>query len=117
MKKTILIIEDHVPTNMLLKTILKKEGYCIINATHGKEAYDLIVHNKIHIMILDVELPIMTGIELLKLLKREGRVIPSILITGRDDIDLNGLKDLGVLGHLKKPFKLEDIVEIVGKAI
>ncbi|MBL6990180.1 MAG: response regulator [Bacteriovoracaceae bacterium] len=111
---TILIADNYPPTLLFLKEMFEKEGFFIHNASNGKEAYEVILSHDIHLIITSDDMPIMNGIDLLKLLQKEGWEIPSIVITGGDVVDHRELRSLGVLSHIKKPFfNKEEILEVV----
>ncbi|MBC8553351.1 MAG: response regulator [Candidatus Brocadiales bacterium] len=112
-KKTILIAEDYALTRAFLKAIFVSDMYFVLEASDGQEAYELVKNNKVDLIVTDIEMPVMDGIELLKLLKKEGRAMPSIVITGKDNVTIKDFIELGVLECIPKPFNKDQILDLL----
>jgi len=107
---TVLIAEDDRDIRNLLKINLEENGYTVITANDGKEAWNIIQTQNVHLAILDVMMPILDGFNLLIKI-REISTIPVIFLTARsDDIDkVLGLK-LGADDYLTKPFSVSELL-------
>lgn len=111
---TILIVEDDVNINYLLKEAFEKQGYTCIQAFSGSEALLVLENKKISLMILDLMLPGISGEDVLRRL-REKSDMPVIVLTAKDEIDskvdvlLSGADD-----YMTKPF---DIKEVLARAL
>ena len=77
--KNVLIVDDEKNIRVLYKEIFEKEGYNVIVASNGKEGLDACKKNKIDLVILDIRLPDMDGMEILGRLSKEKNVPPVIL--------------------------------------
>ena len=113
MKKNILLIEDDKDISELISYNLKKENFNVITAYDGEEALNLIKDNVIDLIILDLMLPSVSGIDLLKYIKRDEKTknIPVIIETAKgeeNDIVL-GL-ELGADDYVTKPFSPKVLV-------
>ncbi|MCG8700500.1 MAG: response regulator [Bacteroidales bacterium] len=112
---TILVVDDEPIGRQLLEAVLFPEGYQILFAENGKEAFDLTVAKRPDLVMLDVMMPDMDGFETCKLIRNTKEVsnTPVFLITALDDRDsrLKGL-DSGADDYISKPF---DRVEIIAK--
>ncbi|MEN8077614.1 response regulator transcription factor [Clostridioides difficile] len=104
MGNKILIAEDDEDIIGLLKLYLEKDGYELILANNGEEAFDKVLQNDISLAILDIMMPKMNGYELTKKL-REVTQIPILILSAKnqDSEKILGL-DLGADDYLTKPF-------------
>ena len=112
-KPLILIVEDEVDLVTLLQYNLEKEGFRTINATDGEEALLLAQEQRPSLMLLDWMLPVLSGIEVCRQLRRnaETQSIPIIMLTARsDEADkVRGLNS-GADDYLAKPFSPSELV-------
>lgn len=104
MANKILIAEDDEDIIELLRLYLEKDGYELVLATDGEEAFQKLLENKISLAILDIMMPKMNGYELTKKI-REISQIPILILSARnqDSEKILGL-DLGADDYLTKPF-------------
>ena len=107
---TVLVAEDERDIRNLLKINLEENGYTVVTASDGKEAWNIIQTQTVHLAILDVMMPVLDGFNLLMKI-REVSTIPVIFLTARaDDIDkVLGLK-LGADDYLTKPFSVSELI-------
>lgn len=100
----ILICDDERDIVSALKIYLQDNNYCLFEASTGKEALDLISENEIHLVLMDIMMPVMDGITALVKLREESNV-PVILLTakGEETDKILGL-DLGADDYITKPF-------------
>lgn len=117
--ETILIVDDNPDVQILLgERVLPSYGYHILTATDGREGLWQIRTQKPDLILLDLRLPDMTGLDLLHILSSEGYDTPVILITayGSELIAAQALR-LGVRDYIIKPFTLDEIIESVERAL
>ncbi|MDD5730720.1 MAG: response regulator [Candidatus Omnitrophica bacterium] len=123
MAKHILIIDDEELITRSLLKLLNKEGYDATVARSGKEALEKIKTVDFDLIISDVRMPGMDGIETIKQIRRQlelaGKdLIPEVLITGYADADKYEMAtELEVVDYLYKPFDNADFLRIVKKTI
>ncbi|TMM29562.1 response regulator transcription factor [Polaribacter aestuariivivens] len=118
----IFIADDHpILLKGLEDLLLEKQFNVIGKATNGQDALNFIIKNKPDIAILDVEMPLKTGIEIAKHCKKNKIETKIILITLHKEIDLYLMaKKIGVFGYILKEFALDEIetcIESVSKNI
>lgn len=118
--KTILIIEDNFINMEVAKIMISKIGnYNIYFASNGKEALEIYKKNKIDIIFLDIQMPIMNGIEayneIIKISEIENRKRPKIIAMTAYAMDTDKEKylNMGMDYFLSKPFKVKNIKEIL----
>ncbi len=115
---TVLAIDDEQNIRRLIRNEFSLEGYEVTTAKSGEEGLALIQQNRFDVVLLDIKLPKMNGIEVLKRIKEISDSIEVIMITGYGDIQsaVDSLK-LGARDYVTKPFKLDDLLTIVQKAV
>lgn len=116
MPKTILIVDDEVEIVEELMDILSDEGYDILAAHNGVDAVDVVKNNRVSLILLDIKLPKMGGVETFKIIRKMNSKIPIIVITGSftrekaEEILREGGKEV-----LYKPFSAEKLISIIKK--
>lgn len=106
----ILIVEDDIQISNFISYILKKESFNIEVASNGKEAIKKLENEKIDILLLDLGLPDLDGIEIIKKL-RTWSEIPVIIISARDqESDKVKALDLGADDYITKPFSAAELI-------
>jgi len=110
MSTKILIIEDEVKIARFLELELKHEGYAVELAHDGRTGYEKAVAGDVDLIILDLMLPGLSGIEICRRVRRESDV-PIIMLTAKDDVSdkVMGL-DSGADDYLTKPFAIEELL-------
>jgi two-component system phosphate regulon response regulator PhoB len=113
MKPTVLIVEDEAPLVTLLRYNLEKEGFAVCSAADGEEALLQIAENKPDAVLLDWMLPLVSGLEVCRQIRRapQSRSLPIILLTARgEEADrVRGL-DSGADDYIVKPFSPSELV-------
>lgn len=110
-KESILIVEDEEKIVRLLEIELEYEGYETGKALDGIEAFEMFLAQKWDLILLDIMLPGMSGIELLRRIRGKNSSVPIILLTAKDSIEdkVSGL-DLGASDYITKPFRMEELL-------
>ena len=106
----IFIVEDEKPIARLLQLTLEREGFKTASEPNGRRAYERILQEKYDLVLLDVMLPDMDGMEICRRV-REVSDVPIIMLTARDEIKdkVEGL-DLGADDYMTKPFAAEELL-------
>jgi CheY-like chemotaxis protein len=111
--KTIMVIDDSIVIRKMIEIALEDEDFRILSATSGKDGMEAVERENPDLIILDMLLPDMNGIDVLKKIK-ETRDLPVIMLSGKDSPQLvENAKEAGVNDFLPKPFKDEELVEKV----
>ena len=107
----ILLAEDEQQLSRVLETAMTHEGYQVDTAFDGQEAVDLAKENAYDLMILDIMMPVKTGIEALKEIRQTGNTTHVIMLTAMSEVDdkVTGL-DAGADDYLTKPFSLKELL-------
>ena len=107
----ILIAEDEKDLNDLLKKRLEKQQYSVDTCYDGQEALDYLDVTDYAVVILDIMMPKVDGLTVLKTIRKKKKNIPVLLLTAKDSIEdrVTGL-DLGADDYLVKPFAFEELL-------
>lgn len=106
----ILLLEDDVILSEILFEHLSEQGYSVTSVYDGEDAYDRIMSERFDIMLFDVNVPALSGFELLRLLREQHVNIPTVFITSLDSgADIKKGFDIGCDDYLKKPFELMEL--------
>jgi DNA-binding NtrC family response regulator len=113
-KMKLLLVDDEERFLTTTKKILSKKGIEALTAASGAEALQILGSNIIHVVILDVKMPGMDGIETLKGIKTHYPLVEVIMLTGHATVEsaIEGLKS-GAFDYLMKPTAID---ELIGKA-
>jgi two-component system response regulator (stage 0 sporulation protein F) len=112
--KKILIVDDQYGIRVLLNEVFQKEGYNTFQASNGEAALAIVKDDRPDLVLLDMKIPGMDGIEILKRLKAMDKTIQVIIMTAYGELDMiQQAKDLGALTHFAKPFDIDEIRQAV----
>ncbi|UCG77287.1 MAG: response regulator [Nitrospirota bacterium] len=114
----ILVVDDDDTVRDLLVSILVDAGYSVKDVNNAQEAVDLVGGDGFNLVVSDIKMPRMSGIELLKAVRKHDQELPVILVTGFPDIDMTieSLK-LGAYDFIIKPFKVDYVLHSVQRAL
>src|ERR671931_530506 len=105
---TILLVDDEDSIQKLLTYPLEREGYRVVQARDGEEALECFAAERIDLVVLDVMLPKLDGLEVIKRLRADSTV-PIIMLTARDDeLDKVVGLELGADDYITKPFSIRE---------
>jgi len=113
--KKILVVDDDNINRKLLNVLLKKTGkYEVIEAENGMEALNIIKNESIDMVLLDIIMPVMDGIDLLKILKSDDNFknIPVVILT-TDDTKKSEALAIGAASVLIKPIKEPELMQVM----
>ncbi|MCY8033000.1 response regulator [Bacillus sonorensis] len=114
MNEKILIVDDQYGIRVLLNEVFNKEGYQTFQAANGIQALDIVKKERPDLVLLDMKIPGMDGIEILKRMKVIDADIRVIIMTAYGELDMiQESKELGALTHIAKPFDIDEIREAV----
>ena len=118
MGNKLLIVDEQYGIRILLNEVFQKEGYETFQASNGEEALSIVRNDKPDLVLLDMKIPGMDGIEILKRVKEIDKDIQVIIMTAYGELDMiQQAKDLGALTHFAKPFDIDEIREAVKKEL
>jgi two-component system KDP operon response regulator KdpE len=106
----ILIVDDEPPIRRFLRTALAAQDYRVEEAGDGEAALDFLRRNPVDLLVLDLGLPGIDGLEVIRHLRGAGKAIPIIILSSRDDeAGKVAALDLGADDYVSKPFGMEEL--------
>lgn len=109
-KHKVLIVDDQNGIRILLMEVFSSEGYETYQAANGKIALDIVRKQEPDLVLLDMKIPGMDGLEILKHIKQMNPDIKVIMMTAYGELDMiKEATDLGALMHFTKPFDIDEM--------
>jgi CheY-like chemotaxis protein len=116
-KKTILVVDDSVVIRKMVEIALENENYNIITVANGKDAFSYLDEQDPDLVILDIMLPDVNGLDILKTIKAS-KEIPVVMLSAKDTPkETNKAKELGANDFIPKPFRDEDLIKKIHELI
>ncbi|MFZ5797247.1 MAG: sigma-54-dependent transcriptional regulator, partial [Thermodesulfobacteriota bacterium] len=114
---SILIVDDEQSMREFLRILLEKDGHTVQAAASGSAAIDLVEDHDLDLVITDIRMPGISGLELLAEVKKRKPDLPVIMITAYASPDdaVRAMKD-GAFDYITKPFKIEEIKRVIRSA-
>jgi DNA-binding NtrC family response regulator len=114
----VMIVDDEEVLRDVLEVLLRREGFDVVLAASGEEALNLLDTEEVDLVILDVMLPGISGIDTLRAVRISNPNLPVVVITAFSSIDgaIEAMK-FGAFHYIPKPFKNEEVVLTVNKAL
>ncbi len=120
MEKKILVVDDCDTTRKLLSYIIREQGYRIITASNGIEALEVLAANHIDLVVTDLNMPQMDGLELSRNIKQSGAYpkLPIIMVTTETaEADRKMGMEAGVTTYLSKPITPQKLLHEIEKLL
>jgi two-component system, OmpR family, KDP operon response regulator KdpE len=114
----VLIVDDEPPIRRFLKTSLVAQGYQTLETESGEEALSTLAKNRIDVVVLDLGLPGMDGLDFLRNIRASGSSVPVIVLSSRTD-ETGKVKalDLGADDYVTKPFGIDELLARIRAAL
>jgi CheY-like chemotaxis protein len=116
--KSILVVDDNEDIRSLLSLVLQREGYEVVLASDGTEALDKVKIARPDLILLDVMMPGLSGLEVLSMIREDKdkkiNEIPIMMITAKSTVsDIDNAVELGASSYIIKPFRPANLIEKV----
>jgi len=109
-KETILVVDDDENSRRLLERVLEEAGYGVVTVSTGREALDRVAISDVSLVLLDIRMPGMDGLQTLELI-REKSGVPVIMVTGTGQKgSLKTSLGLGADDYIRKPFRAVELL-------
>lgn len=116
--KRLLIVDDQQGIRLLLNEVMKKEGYETYLAANGIEALGFAEEQEMDCVLLDMKIPGMNGVEILKHLKEKWPGLPVFMMTAYGELDIvQEALNLGAIRYFTKPFDIFEVRDEVNKIL
>lgn len=118
MKKKVLVVDDQNGIRVLLMEVFGNEGYDMFQAANGKIALEIVKQQSPDLMLLDMKIPGMDGLDILKHVKQIDPGVKVIMMTAYGELDLiKEATDYGALMHFTKPFDIDELRDAVNSQL
>ncbi len=113
----VLVVDDERPTRLLMEKELPRTGFAVTCSESGEEALEQLNVREFDVILLDLKMPGIGGLEALRLIRDSGTSAEVVVLTGHPDVDsaIKAMK-LGAFDYLTKPFKLTEVEEVLRRA-
>lgn len=116
--KRALTIDDSFTVRNLVKMTLEGLGFKVDEASNGKEALSKTETNKYDLVICDINMPVMNGLDFLKEFKKNNRTTPVLMVTTETELaKKQTAKQYGATGWIVKPFNPNDLTKVVKRVV
>jgi CheY-like chemotaxis protein len=118
----ILLVDDHYDFRLMTRDLLERQGYHVISVGSTAEAYQVLLKQTVSLLITDLYVPGMSGIELLRRLRSMGKPVPPVIaVTGYEFLSSDAaratLEGLGAKAVLKKPIDSAELLKHIASAM
>ena len=113
--RSILVVDDNEVIRNLLSLVLQKVGYEVFLAPNGSEALEIVKNNRLDLVLLDVMMPELSGLEVLRSIRenKDNKIcsIPVMMITAASTVsDIDAAIEIGASSYIIKPFRNENLI-------
>jgi PAS domain S-box-containing protein len=116
--RKVLVVDDEPSVRSLVRRLLESRGYTVEEASGGREALALVEHVSADVMVVDVTMPDLDGIEVVNRVRAMGLSVPIVLSSGYLDVSAaRGLDHGSFQGFVGKPYRLADLLETIERAL
>jgi CheY-like chemotaxis protein len=118
-KNRILLVEDDQDTRMAMAMLFELEGFDVITAIDGQEAYLKAQTHKPDVIVTDLNMPKVSGLDLIRLIREDGRLagVPIVAMSAVEKQYLNRAKEMGAIAVCQKPIEFDQIMSLIAKII
>jgi CheY-like chemotaxis protein len=111
---TILVVEDEDLHRLLLKRILENKGYVVLEAANGAEGLEVLRTLKVDLAIVDLEMPVMDGMEFTKWIKEINSAFPVIIVTAHAvNFSPQDILAANVEAFIQKPIVTDELLKVI----
>jgi diguanylate cyclase len=119
LKNKILLVEDDADTRYALSLLFEMEGFEVLAAADGQEAYQTAVSEEPDLIVTDINMPKVSGLDLIKLVKEDWKLasVPIVAMSAVEKQQLNQAKELGAVAVYQKPIEFDQFLALIAKLV
>jgi CheY-like chemotaxis protein len=117
---TILVVENEVSNRILIERVLSTRGYFCLTASNGREALEILDHQRVDLILTDLSMPVLDGYRTMQLIRARPALanVPIVAVTAYALNDENeAAMQIGCNEYLTKPFKPRQLLEVVDRLL
>jgi CheY-like chemotaxis protein len=115
--RRILVVDDESIVRSFLRRALERRGYHVTEAPEGVAALSLLAEQSFDVVLLDMNMPRLGGVEVLRKLREGGSGVSVVLSSGYSDVDRGELDPTSYQGFLIKPYGIAELIEVLERAL
>ncbi|HYP27517.1 MAG TPA: response regulator [Blastocatellia bacterium] len=118
-KNKILLVEDDADTRYALSLLFEMEGFEVLSACDGQEAYLRALSDEPDLIVTDINMPKVSGLDLIRLVKEDGKLagVPIVAMSAVEKQQLNRAKELGAVAVYQKPIEFDNFLTVIAKIV
>jgi CheY-like chemotaxis protein len=118
-KNKILLVEDDPDTRFALAMLFELEGFEVINAADGEEAFLRATTEQPDLIVTDINMPKINGLDLIRLVREDGRIagVPIVAMSAVEKQQLNTAIELGAVAACQKPIEFDQFLSLIAKIV
>lgn len=118
-KNKILLVEDDADTRSALAMLFELEGFEVVNAVDGEEAYLRAITEHPDLIVTDINMPKVSGLDLIRLVREDGRIagVPIVAMSAVEKQQLNRAIELGAVAACQKPIEFDHFLSLIAKIV
>ncbi|HVF88714.1 MAG TPA: response regulator [Blastocatellia bacterium] len=118
-KNKILLVEDDADTRHVLCLLFEMEGFEVLAAADGQEAYTRAMSEEPDLIVTDINMPRVSGLDLIRLVKEDGKLagVPIVAMSAVEKQQLNQAKELGAIAVYQKPIEFDQFLALIAKLV
>lgn len=118
-KNRILLVEDDADTRYALAMLFELEGFDVISACDGQEAYLKAMIERPDLIVTDINMPNVSGLDLIRLVKEDGKLagVPIVAMSAVERQQLNRAMELGAIAVYQKPIEFDNFISLIAKVV
>jgi len=110
----LMVVEDDIHIRTIISEVLESEGYIVNEASNGEEALASVSKHSPDLILLDLQMPVMSGWTFMSEIQRKGTKVPVIIVSAQVS-SIDQAKKLGAVDCLGKPFEIDDLLDKVAR--
>jgi CheY-like chemotaxis protein len=118
-KNKILLVEDDTDTRQVLCLLFEMEGFEVVAAADGQEAYMRAVSEEPDLIVTDINMPRVSGLDLIRLVKEDGKLagVPIVAMSAVEKQQLNRATELGAIAVYQKPIEFDQFLALIARLV
>jgi len=114
----ILIVDDDASVRDILRQIVTLYGYQAVLAESAKDAVGILTRQAIDLVMLDLQMPDITGDQFLDFIRKKGFQTPVVVVSAHVDVEMaRHLGSVGISGIVSKPFEVDRVIDVMNRAL
>ncbi|HKP85464.1 MAG TPA: response regulator [Blastocatellia bacterium] len=118
-KNKILLVEDDADTRQALAMLFELEGFEVVTAVDGEEAFSQALNERPDLIVTDINMPKVSGLDLIEMVRKDRRInnTPIVAMSAVERQNLNRAEELGAVAVAQKPIEFDNFLSLIAKVV